>query len=120
MQHFAKVPCPKGHHRFKSCSFRHIAPKGSVLELLGLPLTTWILVPLMAVPIGIVALHGLRPSIKQVWMIGIAFFGMRLLLEAAYEAGRPDRVFAVAIMWSVYMLAMLVADKLMRRRYNLL
>jgi len=89
------------------------------MEFLVLPVTTWILVPLLAVPIGVVVLLGLKPSIKQVWLIGMAFFGIRLLLEASYDEGRPDRVFAVMIMWSVYMLAMYVADWLLRRRYNL-
>lgn len=86
--------------------------------ILGFPLTTWIIVPLIAIPIGVLLLYILRGSlIVRIWALTEAYFGVRLALEASAPEGRPDRVIAAMIIFSLYMLGVAVGLRMMRRKY---
>lgn len=89
--------------------------------ILGLPLATWVIVPLLGAPIGVLVLFKLEGaySLNKIWLVGLAFFLARLFIESAYDDGRPDRVFAVMIMWSLYMLMMFGIDWVIRKKFVL-
>lgn len=89
------------------------------LLLLGFPPTTWIIVPLLAFPIGILLLYILRGNlILRIWALGEAFFFIRLCMESQIADGRPDRVMAAMVMFSLYMLFVGLGVRVMTKRYG--
>jgi hypothetical protein len=89
------------------------------MEILGLPLVEWIVIPIYGVAFGALFYGALdRYPVFRTWLSGTIFFLIRFFLEAGNEIGRPDRILAVLVLWTVGMIAVALGRKAMRNRYD--
>lgn len=86
--------------------------------LFGLPTIEWVIIPLLGVLLGFLLYEQLsKTPVFRTWLIGMLFFGSRFFLEASTDIGRPDRIVAVILLWTVFAICAALARKWYNRTH---